>query len=106
MIEASLKSLTLAALMALVGSAALAQNVAIVNGKAVPKTRLDALATQIERAGRQITPEMAGQLREEVIAREIFMQEADKLGLAQSEDYLNQMDLARQSILIREAIND
>jgi peptidyl-prolyl cis-trans isomerase C len=106
MIEASLKSLTLAALMALVGSAALAQNVAIVNGKAVPKTRLDALATQIERAGRQITPEMAGQLREEVIAREIFMQEADKLGLAQSDDYRNQMELARQSILIRELFSD
>jgi peptidyl-prolyl cis-trans isomerase C len=106
MIDASLKSLTLAALMALVGSAALAQNVAIVNGKAVPKTRLDALATQIERAGRQITPEMAGQLREEVIAREIFMQEADKLGLAQSDDYRNQMELARQSILIRELFSD
>jgi peptidyl-prolyl cis-trans isomerase C len=64
------------------------------------------LAAQIERAGRQITPEMAGQLREEVIAREIFMQEADKLGLGQSDDYRNQMELARQSILIRELFSD
>lgn len=104
--QTSLKSLALAALMTLAGTAALAQNVAIVNGKAVPKTRLDALAAQIERAGRQITPEMAGQLREEVIAREIFMQEADKLGLGQSDDYRNQMELARQSILIRELFSD
>ena len=102
MISTPLKALALASMLAFASGAALAQNVAIVNGKAVPKTRLDALATQIERAGRPVTPEMQGQLREEVIAREIFMQEADKQGLAQTDDFRNQMELARQSILIRE----
>ena len=53
-----------------------AQNVAIVNGKAVPKTRLNMLAAQVERSGRSVTPDMEQQLREEVIMREIFMQEA------------------------------
>lgn len=106
MTAASLKSLALAGMLTLASAGSFAQNLAIVNGKAVPKTRLDALAAQVERAGRQITPEMAGQLREEVIAREVFMQEADKLGLAQSEDYRNQMELARQSILIRELFSD
>jgi len=100
------KATALACLMGLSATAALAQNVAIVNGKAVPKARLDALAAQIERSGRPVTPEMQGQLREEVIAREIFMQEADKRGLTQSEDYRAQMELARQSILIRELFND
>lgn len=95
----------LACLMGFAAAAA-AQNVAIVNGKAVPKTRLDALVTQIERSGRPVTPEMQGQLRDEVIAREIFIQEADKRGLAQSEDYRNQMEMARQSILIRELFNE
>ncbi len=102
MIRTPLKALALASMLTLAGGAALAQNVAIVNGKAVPKARLDALATQIERAGRPVTPEMQGQLRDEVIAREIFMQEADKQGLAQTDDFRNQMELARQSILIRE----
>lgn len=102
MISTPLKALALASMLAFASGAAFAQNVAIVNGKAVPKTRLDALATQIERAGRPVTPEMQGQLREEVIAREIFMQEADKQGLAQTDDFRNQMELARQSILIRE----
>ncbi len=102
MISTPLKALALASMLTFASGAALAQNVAIVNGKAVPKTRLDALATQIERAGRPVTPEMQGQLREEVIAREIFMQEADKQGLAQTDDFRNQMELARQSILIRE----
>ncbi len=100
------KASALAFLMGLSATAALAQNVAIVNGKAVPKARLDALATQIERSGRPVTPEMQGQLREEVIAREIFMQEADKRGLASTDDYRAQMELARQSILIRELFND
>ena len=106
MTSTSLKSLALASLLALAGAGVSAQNVAIVNGKAVPKTRLDALATQIERAGRPVTPEMQSQLRDEVIAREIFMQEADKQGLAQTDDFRNQMELARQSILIRELFNE
>jgi peptidyl-prolyl cis-trans isomerase C len=101
-----LKSLAMASLLAIASTGAFAQNVAIVNGKAVPKTRLDALATQIERAGRPVTPEMQGQLRDEVIAREIFMQEADKQGLAQTDDFRNQMELARQSILIRELFSE
>lgn len=100
------KATALACLMGLSATAALAQNVAIVNGKAVPKSRLDALAAQLERSGRPVTPELQGQLREEVIAREIFMQEADRRGLAQSDDYRAQMELARQSILIRELFND
>jgi peptidyl-prolyl cis-trans isomerase C len=73
---------TAACLLAFGAQGALAQNVAIVNGKAVPKTRLDSLAQQVVKSGRAVTPEMEGQLREEVIAREVFIQEADKLGLA------------------------
>ena len=79
-----------------------AQNVAIVNGKAVPKTRLNMLAAQVERSGRSVTPDMEQQLREEVIMREIFMQEAEKQGLEASDDYKVQLEIAKQSILIRE----
>jgi len=96
----------LTCLMTVGATAVMAQNVAIVNGKAVPKTRLDSLAQQIESSGRPITPEMQGQLREEVIAREIFMQEADKLGLAATDDFKVQMELARQTILIRQLFAD
>jgi peptidyl-prolyl cis-trans isomerase C len=81
--------------------AATAQNIAIVNGKAVPKSRADALAQQVSRSGRPITPDVEQQIREEVIAREIFMQEAQKRGLDASDDYKSQIELARQTILIR-----
>jgi peptidyl-prolyl cis-trans isomerase C len=97
-----LLSTVVAGLLAVSAQGAFAQNVAIVNGKAVPKTRLDSLAQQVARSGRPVTPEMEGQLREEVIAREVFMQEAEKQGLSASDDFKSQMELARQTILIRE----
>ncbi|MGH8412354.1 MAG: peptidylprolyl isomerase, partial [Pseudomonas sp.] len=67
----------------------------------VPKARMDVLAQQLAAAGRPVTPEMQSQLREEIVAREVFMQEAQKQGLDASEDYKNQLELARQAILIR-----
>src|SRR3954469_20626500 len=102
------KVLLTAVIAAIVGIAmpAAAQNVAIVNGKPVPKARVDMLASQLAKAGRPVTPEMQGQLKDEVIAREIFMQEAQKRGLDASDDYKSQMELARQTILIRELFAD
>jgi peptidyl-prolyl cis-trans isomerase C len=85
---------------------AAAQNVAIVNGKPVPKARVDALASQIARTGRPVGPELQAQLKEEVIAREVFMQEAQKRGLDATDDYKAQLELARQTILIRELFAD
>ncbi|HQR85737.1 MAG: peptidylprolyl isomerase [Burkholderiales bacterium 35-55-47] len=79
-----------------------AQNIAIVNGKAVPSSRVEALKQQVARSGRPINPEVEAQIKEEVIAREVFMQEAQKRGLDASEEYKSQIELARQTILIRE----
>ncbi len=100
-----LSALAAAALLS-AASASMAQNIAIVNGKAVPKSRVDALAEQVKRSGRPVTPEMQGQLKEEIIAREIFVQEAQARGLDATDDYKNQLELTRQSILIRELFND
>jgi len=84
-----------------------AQNVAIVNGKPVPKSRVDALMQQATRGGQQpVTPELEARVREEVVLREIFAQEAERRGIAQSANYRNQMELARQTILIRELFAD
>jgi peptidyl-prolyl cis-trans isomerase C len=104
-----MKQVFLSALAAAILSIALpaaAQNVAIVNGKPVPKARVDALAAQLAKAGRPISPEVQGQLKDEVIAREVFMQEAQKRGLDGSDDFKAQMELARQTLLIRELFAD
>jgi peptidyl-prolyl cis-trans isomerase C len=95
-------ALAAATLLSALAVPAAAQNVAIVNGKPVPTTRVDALAQQLARAGRPVSPEMMGQIKDEVIARELFVQEAQKLGLDASEDFKSQMELTRQAILIRE----
>ncbi|WP_280155283.1 peptidylprolyl isomerase [Piscinibacter sp. XHJ-5] len=92
--------------LALAAPLALAQNVAIVNGKPVPKSRVDALISQATKAGQPRTPELEKQARDEVVLREMFMQEAEKRGLAQSPDYKTQMEFARQTILIRELFED
>lgn len=94
-----------AAVLAL-STTVMAQNVAIVNGKAVPSARVDVLAAEVSKSGRPVTPEMKAQLKDEVIAREIFIQEAEKRGLPGSDGFKSQMELARQTILIRELFTD
>ena len=94
------------AIAVLLPLAAAAQNIAIVNGKAVPKARLELLLDQAKRSGQQVTPEMEGQAKEQVVLREIFGQEAEKRGVAAMPDFKAQMELARQSILIRELFED
>lgn len=100
------KQLFSAALVAMLAAPVLAQNLAVVNGKPVPTSRIKALQQQVEASGRPVTPEVLAQIKEELIAREVFMQEARKRGLDASEDYKNQLDLARQTILIRQLFAD
>ncbi len=99
-----------AVLAATLALPAVAQNVAIVNGKAVPKARLDALEAQVKeqaaRTGRPVPPEVQAQLRDEVIAREIFMQEAERRGVQGSAEFRTKMELARQSVMINELFAD
>ena len=101
-----LSGLVAAAVLGTMALPVSAQNIAIVNGKAVPKERAEVLRQQVERSGRPVTPEVEGQIKEEVSAREIFLQEAQKRGLDGSGDFKAQMELARQTILIRELFAD
>ncbi|MCU0968289.1 MAG: peptidylprolyl isomerase [Rubrivivax sp.] len=95
-----------AAVALLLPVAAQAQNIAIVNGKPVPKARVDTLLQQAARAGQPVGPELEAQARDQVVLREIFTQEAERRGLATAPEYRAQMELARQSILIRELFED
>ena len=85
---------------------AFAQNLAIVNGKPVPSSRVDVLLEQVARSGRPVDDALKAQVKEEIIAREIFMQEAEKRGLKASKEYKAQLELAAQTILIRELFAD
>jgi peptidyl-prolyl cis-trans isomerase C len=92
--------------LALAGGAA-AQNVAVVNGKAVPKSRVDLLMQQATHGGQQpVTPELEQRMLDEAVVREIFAQEAERRGIAATAAYQGQMELVRQTILIRELFVD
>ena len=103
----ALAAVVAATISALLPAAAVAQNVATVNGKPVPKARVETLIQQVTKSGQQQrSPELEAQVKDEVVRREIFMQEAEKRGVPQSADYKAQMDLARQMLLIRGLMDD
>jgi peptidyl-prolyl cis-trans isomerase C len=84
----------------------LAQNLAVVNGKPVPSSRADVMIKQMATQGQQDSPQLRAMVKEELINREILIQEADKLGLGNKPEVKNQVDLARQSIVIRALVTD
>ncbi|MFO0122570.1 MAG: peptidylprolyl isomerase, partial [Inhella sp.] len=77
----------------------------IVNGKPVPKARVETIISQVTKGGQPRSPELERQVRDEVVNREILMQEAECRGVPASADYKAQIELARQAILIREVQN-
>ena len=80
-----------------------AQNIAIVNGKPVPKARADAILKQVQAQAatqnQQLPPDLDQRVRDSVVLGEIFAQEAEKRGLAATPDYKTQMEQARQQVL-------
>ena len=96
----------LAAAAILLPLAVQAQNVTLVNGKPVQKARVDMLIKQATKGGQPATPELQARARDEVVMREIFVQEAEKKGILTSAAYKEQMELLRQTVLIRELFED
>jgi len=90
----------------LAGSPALAQNAAVVNGKPIPATKVDEFIEALAAQGRPDSPQTRELVREELVAREIFSQEAEKRGLARATDVQRQLENTRQDILIRALIRD
>lgn len=83
--------------------AAQAQNLAIVNGKPVPKARADALIKQVQAQaatqGQQLPPDLEARVRDSLVLGEIFTQEAERRGLAATPEYKSLMEQARQQVL-------
>ena len=85
----------------LLPAAVMAQNIAVVNGKGVPKSRVDTLIrTATHGHPEQAPPEMQAQAKDQVVMREIFAQEAEREGVMNSPEYKAQLELVRQTVLI------
>ncbi|HJV02696.1 MAG TPA: peptidyl-prolyl cis-trans isomerase [Burkholderiaceae bacterium] len=97
----------LIALLAVAAVPAFAQNIAVVNGKAIPTSRVDAVVKQVVAQGQQ---QDSAQLRElikkDLIGREVMMQEAEKQGFAKDPNVKQQLENARQAIIINALVGD
>lgn len=90
----------IAAVLTLGPSIAAAQNVAVVNNKPIAKAKADAIVAQLVKQGQQDSPELQTAVREDLVRREILMQEVEKKGLAADPEVQAQLDRARQQVLI------
>lgn len=93
-------------LAAFAAAPAFAQNIAVVNGTPIPKSRADALIAQLVHQGQQDTPQLQTAVREELVNREILMQEAARRGLPTRPDIKAQIAVAQQTVVLRALIED
>ena len=91
------------ALTASIATPVLAQNAAVVNGKAISKSKLDKL---IANSGQGTNPELRERARDMLITRELINQEAIKRGLLNNENIQEQLDQARLNILVGAVFED
>lgn len=75
------------------------KSAALVNGVSIPQSRIDLRAKMAISQGQPDSPDLRKTVREEIINLEVMTQEATKLGLNKNEEVVQQIELARQSVL-------
>ncbi len=101
MIRTPLKLSAIVLAAALAATPALAQTAPTkVNGKPISKSQIDFFLAAQKAQGRPDSPELRNAVREEVIRREVLIQEAQKQGLDKKADVQAKMELAKQGVLI------
>ena len=98
----------LAILAALSISPAFAEekSAAVVNGVAIPQERVEMNVKGAVAQGRTDTPELRKAIRDDLISREVMAQAAVKNGLDKNVDVVQQMEMARQSVLVNAFVQD
>ncbi|CAB3795438.1 putative parvulin-type peptidyl-prolyl cis-trans isomerase [Paraburkholderia caffeinitolerans] len=93
-------------LAAFAAAPAFAQNVAVVNGTPIPKSQADALIAQVVAQGQQDTPDLDKAVREELINRQVLMQEAARVGIPNRPAVKAQLAMAQQQVVLHAWIED
>jgi peptidyl-prolyl cis-trans isomerase C len=97
----------LIALLAVVALPVVAQNIAVVNGKAIPSSRVDAVVKQVVAQGQQAdSPQLRELIKKDLIGREVMVQEAEKQGFGKDAAVKQQIESARQAIIINVMVGD
>ncbi len=96
------KALVLSALsLSFVSFSALAANVAVVNGQAIPSSYSDDAVRDAVRQGEKDTPELRNSIKTQLIVGEVLLQEAEKQNLASTDAVKKEMERNRRYTLIR-----
>ncbi|HRH14907.1 MAG TPA: peptidylprolyl isomerase [Azonexus sp.] len=80
--------------------------VATVNGQTISQTTYNAFVAEQKAQGTPDSPQLQNAVKEELIRRELLVQEAKKKGLDKKSDVQGQIELARQAVLIRAYLSD
>ncbi len=80
--------------------------VATVNGVAIPAARAELLARTRTQRGEPDSPQLRNAVRDELINREVITQDANKTGLSKSPEFVIQMDLVRQEVLLQAYVRE
>ena len=97
----------LLALLAVAAAPAFAQNIAVVNGKPIPTSRVEDVVKGLVAQGQQPdSPQLREQVKQELIAREVMLQEAEKLGLSKNAQVKAAVANARESIVVNAMVRD
>ena len=101
-----MKRLAVLAAACAIAIPAYAQNVATVNGKAITQAKLDQFVALLVEQGAQDTPELRTQVKQEMINRQVAVQAAEKVGIDKQASAQQEIELARQGILVRALMAD
>lgn len=96
---------TLAAALA-IALPAWGETIATVNGQAISKDKLDQFVGLLVEQGAQDTPELRTQVKQEMVNRLVVVQAAEKAGIDKQADVQQEIELARQGILVRALMAD
>jgi len=77
-----------------------------VNGVTIPQSRLDLIVKNATTQGQADTPELRKKIKDEMVDREILVQEAAKKGLDKNPEVATQIEIQRQSVLINAFLQD
>jgi peptidyl-prolyl cis-trans isomerase C len=79
---------------------------ATVNGKAIPKSRIDYIVKQRSAQGQPDNEQTRKLILDNLITQEVVAQEADRKGFAKGSEVRIQLELMRQSVLAQALIQD
>lgn len=79
---------------------------ATVNGVAIPRQRAEMIAQQRIQQGAADSEQLRAMIREELINREIIMQEANRTGFAKRPEVQQELEFVRQSVIVQAYLRD